>query len=890
MSAAIQAASFTSTTEDDTVNNIGLTVTTSKNLIAVEAANAGATTTGAGKTLVASFTGDDDYFIEDTVPDGDTTTVTKHVVSLTIKDIPTITSGDPFSTIGKVIDRDRVSTPALGATPASFRGTGDLTGKLITITTTSGPTPSSVLTEGVNVTDTTTNQAEVVACADLLQCSEIGKHLLRILGSTTLDFDNAVEVSPQDARYGTISIEELTTGSVTVQSSDSIPDTTTVIISSEAPDISEVAMFEPSGVDTIQVLGIDGGETVSVSNIKISDNGNPIFITSFDMSQVPVGIHATPFLLQDGIYHSTTDSSTGNIGTSILVTASYTADSDYEPGPDVPLTGLIAEILFEDNLVDTSPGSGNDGTVVGTETYVVGNTNLGKAGDFAPGAGNMNHLTLANQENFDFDFDDAFSFSFWIKTSTNSMKIFSKANSSTDRGYYIEIDASGRPLLNIINSLGSSHVQIFGNKDLRDNIWHHVVITKSTSPAASGMTIYVDGSIVVPSSALSTLDAEILNDLSLSIGAESDGDTSFTGQLDNVRIYNRELASTEVSDLFKHDFSDSGDTISATDTYQTSLNTLVASGSGGTFPLVFDAGTGFITVVCQGDDDSDGACNGWENKGLPYDNADDVKLRIHDNFDLAPLSPGSLNPSASQGKALEDIWVEMDFMESTASESSDMHEPRTIALQEVIDVFAARGLRVHIDVDDGLVDHVQALNVWTDEDNKFDNDFNSIKNRWFGNYPDERSLLIPSGTAIDGVPQQGTTVALVSGSDYTLTIDSLAVSSADRTARADHVAAEDKTKGKITVREAIDFGAIRPLLVVDDSNLVAGVAWTDNADDLIIDSVTSDADFDTTDISGHTQIITTKINFHTESVVGDHPADPRDAVGLALESVTIPTN
>ena len=78
---------------------------------------------------------------------------------------------------------------------------------------------------------------------------------------------------------------------------------------------------------------------------------------------------------------------------------------------------------------------------------------------------------------------------------------------------------------------------------------HLYTFTYDGSSSASGITIYVDGSAVASTASQDALDDSILRAESLTIGS-SEGTHYMDGWMDDVRIYDKELTSTEVSNLY----------------------------------------------------------------------------------------------------------------------------------------------------------------------------------------------------------------------------------------------------------------------------------------------------------------------------------------------------
>lgn len=80
--------------------------------------------------------------------------------------------------------------------------------------------------------------------------------------------------------------------------------------------------------------------------------------------------------------------------------------------------------------------------------------------------------------------------------------------------------------------------------NLADNTWHHVAMT-FTSGAANGTKVYIDGRLVL------TTDITVnYQNKALYIGASTSAGQTFTGSIDDVRIYNRILVAEEIAEQY----------------------------------------------------------------------------------------------------------------------------------------------------------------------------------------------------------------------------------------------------------------------------------------------------------------------------------------------------
>jgi hypothetical protein len=85
------------------------------------------------------------------------------------------------------------------------------------------------------------------------------------------------------------------------------------------------------------------------------------------------------------------------------------------------------------------------------------------------------------------------------------------------------------------------------SKTVADSTWHHVIVTYNGTSLASGVLLYVDGSVdASPSILHDNLNGTILNGNNYTIARSRNG-SYLTGKLDEVVIYDRVLTATEVA-------------------------------------------------------------------------------------------------------------------------------------------------------------------------------------------------------------------------------------------------------------------------------------------------------------------------------------------------------
>jgi len=222
-----------------------------------------------------------------------------------------------------------------------------------------------------------------------------------------------------------------------------------------------------------------------------------------------------------------------------------------EDGPPPSPINPIASFEFENNVLD-STGT-NDGTVTGNQKFTTG-----KIGNNAFDFDGSSFITLANEDNFDFERTDSFSIAFWMKTtSTDSTDHMISKRASGGEGYQVFFQNGAAGLQLILKDASANVIRAdlpTATKDVGDRIWHHIVWTYDGTSVSSGVKLYVDG--IDRTSDLSfalgndTLSATILNSESLEIGKETSGASRiYTGQLDDIRIFDIELTESQIKTI-----------------------------------------------------------------------------------------------------------------------------------------------------------------------------------------------------------------------------------------------------------------------------------------------------------------------------------------------------
>jgi len=199
------------------------------------------------------------------------------------------------------------------------------------------------------------------------------------------------------------------------------------------------------------------------------------------------------------------------------------------------------------------------------------------------------YVDLGNSYNF--DRDDAFSISFWLKTTTIDTwrKVIARQDVGAPEGWNVELDGGGHIQLQLVDIWATSRVQMISSgADMRDGLWHHVIITWSgVTGLAADCSMYIDGVSNALTTSADTLSSSISNNFDCYIAARAlDQGTGhdFEGNMDEVAFYSKELSAAEAVGIFNGKLPNDLDTLS-------SARSLVGwwrCGDGDTSPTLID--------------------------------------------------------------------------------------------------------------------------------------------------------------------------------------------------------------------------------------------------------------------------------------------------------------
>lgn len=138
-----------------------------------------------------------------------------------------------------------------------------------------------------------------------------------------------------------------------------------------------------------------------------------------------------------------------------------------------------------------------------------------------------------------------FSVSGWLKTSGTARYIMGKRSGCSHESFWnLKVSSTGKLEAEIDQDSGGTNYALYtGSKTINDNSWHQFTLVRQ----GSTLTGYIDGKPDSTASGAGT--ANISNAASLLV-ANSPCGSLFQGQLDDVRLYNYALTSTQAKDLY----------------------------------------------------------------------------------------------------------------------------------------------------------------------------------------------------------------------------------------------------------------------------------------------------------------------------------------------------
>ena len=220
-------------------------------------------------------------------------------------------------------------------------------------------------------------------------------------------------------------------------------------------------------------------------------------------------------------------------------------------------TGLVGYWSFDDSTAKDNSGNGHNGITSGSPSAV-----KGISGNAMYFNGSTDYAVIPNSAALNFGTSGKMTISLWMKIDSldnNYTKIrpfFSKSGGSSTLSDYILLleDFGGNPKLKWGTGDASDTASWMLVKEPSHNKWHHIVATMD-NVSRGGVTVYpkrlyIDCKLIKSDTAYIKADSQT-NDLV--IGAlyslKTYQNEYFHGALDEIRLYNRALNDSEITDL-----------------------------------------------------------------------------------------------------------------------------------------------------------------------------------------------------------------------------------------------------------------------------------------------------------------------------------------------------
>lgn len=149
-------------------------------------------------------------------------------------------------------------------------------------------------------------------------------------------------------------------------------------------------------------------------------------------------------------------------------------------------------------------------------------------------------IIVANHPAFAFGTGD-FSLEIWFRADASGSGIQRLISKQAATWFFLRLLGNGTVGFSIND--GATERNVAGTTNLRDDRWHHVVVTVDRD-SATGLGIFLDGNEHAAASAIGVGD--ISNNVDINIGRYDGGLEYFRGNIGEIRIYNRLLAFPEV--------------------------------------------------------------------------------------------------------------------------------------------------------------------------------------------------------------------------------------------------------------------------------------------------------------------------------------------------------
>jgi hypothetical protein len=228
-----------------------------------------------------------------------------------------------------------------------------------------------------------------------------------------------------------------------------------------------------------------------------------------------------------------------------FVTAVTVAASGAAARADI-INGMVARYGFDSapNVGVDASGNNNNGSLSAFNAAWFNDPTRGGVLSLTPTPGLAGSMIVGDSPSLSITGAITISAMVNINDYANFNGIVGKTASNQPASYDLyTVQGSGLPRLYRGNGAGANG-QVSGTTPVPVGGWHHYAVTMSD---AGQVLHYLDGTFIGGGSIATTLAD---TDGPMFVGSRFDGVTAFNGQIDEVRIYNRDLSGPDVLELF----------------------------------------------------------------------------------------------------------------------------------------------------------------------------------------------------------------------------------------------------------------------------------------------------------------------------------------------------
>jgi len=220
--------------------------------------------------------------------------------------------------------------------------------------------------------------------------------------------------------------------------------------------------------------------------------------------------------------------------------------------PDADDANAVSRYSFDDRS-DTSTAldsfGSNDGAINGA-TYSADSVR-GLSLDF----GGSGYVSVPDSDEFSYgdgSSDTPFTVSYWFKANTLGGGHISKAGGASAGEWYVIMSSAGELFFRLVDDSAGAYIGQSSEAILNSDSWYNFVGTYDGTGSSSGIQIYVNGAPInnTPSNSgtYSAMENTVEN---VELGRRGAG-TEFDGEMDDFRIYSRELSGYEIQQLYRY--------------------------------------------------------------------------------------------------------------------------------------------------------------------------------------------------------------------------------------------------------------------------------------------------------------------------------------------------